>query len=206
MSWELRAARSNEGDWRKIGNIGRIASQSFAHAPAFPFGRRGGGGGGQAASSGGGGDLIEYFSDQSTDASGNVNITLNNAPTSLSSVFVVCNNDRRVAHAQAVNGSAVTVLVSKLRYDRATLAANSASGAPTGVTIRDATTGVSTSANQSAGINPATMLGGGQAADAAAHTHTFNELWNHTHAVTQTETDVPIAASESGLNFVVIYR
>lgn len=151
------------------------------------------------------GGYIEFFTGQSTDGSGDVVLTLSRTPTNDASCFVVCNNSLRVARFQSRSGAALTVRVRKMAYDRATLGSDTVTGQPAGVTLRTSTAGVTTSAAQSAGINPTAGVGG-TSADDATHTHTFNELWQHTHTVTQTETSQPVAASESSLNFVVIYR
>lgn len=151
------------------------------------------------------GGYMEFFTGQSTDGSGDVVLTLSRTPTNDASCFVVINNSRRLARFQSRAGAALTVRVTKARYDKATLGADTATGQPAGVTLRTSTAGITTSAAQSVGLNPTTGVGG-LSADDATHTHTFNELWQHTHTVTQTETDQPVAASESSLNFVVIYR
>ena len=148
---------------------------------------------------------FDIFTGQTSDASGDVTVALTAAPTSDATVFVVTNNARRVARFQSRTGMSLTVRVYKMRYDKATLGSDTVTGQPAGVTLRTSTAGVTTSANQSAGIGPTAGVGG-NAADDATHTHTFNELWQHTHTVTQTETDQPVAASESDLNFMVIYR
>ena len=171
---------------------------------------------------------LKHFANKLTDGSGQFTVEITPGPQI---AWAMVNDAERIAHVISIVGTTLTLTVRKLIYDKATLGSNTATGQPAGVTLQTATAGVTTSstvatnqnttatnqAAQSAGINPTAGIGGLAADDAThnhtqnahthtqdAHNHTFNELWQHTHTVTQTATSLALATTET-VDILLVY-
>lgn len=150
----------------------------------------------------------QIFTDVGLDAGGQATVTLGSAPSNVKSVFATCRQDRRLAAVLSLAGAQAVIQVRRAQYERATLGDLSAQNAPTGVTIRSTSGG--TTAAPAAGVSAQTVDvagGSGNAENLAsydAHVHVFNALYQHGHAVTQTFTDAPVAASET-VDLLVTY-
>lgn len=132
-------------------------------------------------------------------------LTLTVAPVADSSVFIICSNTRRVASFQSRSGANVTVRVYKMAYDKTDSPISSPSNLGSGFSTQ-ASSSVETSSGASvAAVAPTAGIG---TTTTPAHTHTVARNWlaEHKHTLAFTETVQGVAASESSLNFLVIYR
>lgn len=90
-----------------------------------------------------------------------------------------------------------TIKVMRHRYDKTTAIGN-VTGQPAGVTVQ-AASGATTAAAQSPGINPTTGVAG-LAADDATHSHVDNNIYEHQHGQTHTQTDDASVELAAGTN------
>lgn len=151
------------------------------------------------------GARVDFFAGQTTDAAGDVALTLAAAPSADTSVFIICNNARRVAHFQSRAGAVVTVRLYRMNYDKPATPISSPSNLGAGFATQAASSVETSSGASVAAVAPTTGIG---TTVTPAHTHTVQRDWlaEHKHTLTFAATDQPVAASESGLNFLVIYR
>jgi hypothetical protein len=141
--------------------------------------------------------IRDIFLNQTTDGSGNINLTLSRTPTSINNISVFIGNAGYLSYATNLVGTTLTVIVRKTQYDRTDTATPSAENLPSGVTKQ--TTKQSTDSATAGGQGEGT-----QAQGIGTHSHGVSFEYAHTHSYTST--DLPIAATQAGLNFSVIYN
>jgi hypothetical protein len=167
---------------------------------------------------------LERFTGLTTDALGQVTVSLSDTPTAITSCFCFVAEDERIVAPLTLTGAParnLKVQKRKLLYDKANNpGSTSVTGAPGGVTVASSSgqsTGATTAINQSTAVNgDAAAFSGVGSGDAqrtgTAHTHTqdphahtMNVLYQHGHTLTHTATSLVAAASEATV-LLVLYR
>lgn len=144
---------------------------------------------------------MESFTSQTTDANGEIDLTLQNIPTADDALQLTIGTLGYFVEFISRADEVVTCRVRKLRYDKAdaTVTGN-LTNLPSGVTeTSDSTITTSSTGNADSGFNGSDPVGAG------GHTHTINKIFRHDHTITHTEVDIPIATNQGGITITVAY-
>ncbi len=143
---------------------------------------------------------MESFTSQTTDASGNVDLTLQEIPDDDSSIYIFCGTKGYIASFDSRSDKVLTILVKKLKYDKLDnpLTGN-LSNLPTNVT--ESTSKVSTDI----GATDPFWAISGPGKPTGPHVHGISYISRHNHTVTFTSTDIPIAGEQADLTITVVY-
>jgi len=150
---------------------------------------------------------MESYTNQTTDGSGQITVTLQSIPAADEAILV---NLQGVAGAFAQfssrSGKDVTFTVYQ-KYDKLSSVDNTLNNLPTSVTA-DSTSGgpTFTSGGNSSHVSNIGAIGGTWvASDGHTHSLQVNKISTHGHDVTQTATALSILASTGSITLVVAY-
>lgn len=143
---------------------------------------------------------MESFTSQTTDASGNLDLTLQSTPAADDAIIIYCNTPGYVVEFDSRTTNVVTVLITKLGYHKVdNPVTGSLSNLPAGVT--EATAKASTDSGQGS----ASSCVEGPDGETGSHVHGLSYTYQHDHTPGYTETDMPVAASQGGLTVTIVY-
>ncbi len=143
---------------------------------------------------------MESFTAQTTDGSGNIDLTLQEDPAADDAIMLYCNIPGYIVEFDSRASKVVTILVTKMSYDKTdTTITGNLSNLPTNVT--ESSTQFSTDIAGGAQVS----AGEGGARPTGTHSHLISYMYRHDHTPGFTETNMTIAASQGGLTITVIY-
>ena len=156
--------------------------------------------------------IVESFT-INTDANGEATVTLSYAPESENYISLYVKNPLRHAEIVSLSGTSLTVRIRKVgtRYEKA--AGVDSTSLPEGVSL--ATSKVSTDATSHVSPFDASYATAGSpgtyyAFSTSSHSHGISYLYEHQHTTTPAElgsdTSDLIAANETGIILIVVYR
>lgn len=148
--------------------------------------------------------IRDIFENQSTDENGEVILTLTRIPTSINNIQIQCLTAGFVATATDLTDNNLTLAVRYMKYLKTTAVdgTGNLTNLPSGITER------TTKFNTDNGGGTSTYaINGGSNSASNSHAHGISGIYSHGHDKITTElTDMPLAVSETGLNFSVMYE
>lgn len=141
---------------------------------------------------------MESFTAQTTDGSGNIDLTLQETPTDDSSIYIFCGTKGYIAKFDSRTAKVVTVLITKLKYDKTDDPITGVlSNLPTNVTEATA----KTATDSATGAYTGRDVGG----TTGAHTHGLSKIYQHAHTPGFTSTSLVVADTQGGLTITIAY-
>ncbi|KKK64893.1 hypothetical protein LCGC14_2979620 [marine sediment metagenome] len=143
---------------------------------------------------------MESFTSQETDGAGEIELTLQETPAADDSIMLYCSNTGYMITLSSRAAKVLTVLITKLIYDKTdTPLTGSLGNLPGGVT--ESATRISTDSGAGTGFG---AVDGVQKLS-VTHTHLISKTYQHDHTPTYTTTAMAAATTQAGLNIIVIY-
>ena len=139
-----------------------------------------------------------------TDSNGQATVTLTRTPDTSTILGTIYNTASRIVDYITNTGTSVTVTIRKTQYQRAT-SLNTPSSLPAGCYVDSSINGFAVVSGAPSHTSTHGTTGGHNADDDHTHTVGINKLTTHLHTINETTTDMPLAASETGLKLVVVY-
>lgn len=151
-------------------------------------------------------NLYDLFEDKTSDESGEIDLTLTRIPTDINHIVVNCLTSGFIATATGLTDATLTITIRKLRYEKADVISGDLTNLPTGVT--EQSTKQTPTSSSRGGVGSDSAGGGNQSLWTETHNHTIDLpfMYRHNHPVSTTETDMILATSQEGLNFLILYE
>ena len=141
---------------------------------------------------------MESFTAQTTDGSGELDLTLQETPMEDSSIYIFCGTKGYIAKFDSRTAKVVTVLITKLNYDKTddpiTGALSNLPGSVTEATAKTATDGATGG-----------FVGRNTGGSTGTHTHGLSKTYQHDHTPGFTSTGLEVADSQAGLTITIAY-
>lgn len=147
---------------------------------------------------------IEFFPDETTDGSGEVDLVLSSTPTDIKSISVFAGKPDRIAVIKSLAGNTLTIIVYKNEYLKTTAIDGSGAITDLPASVSEATTLQILNTNTSGEGHEA----GSGTATANIHTHNTSMGFSYAHGhdtITQASTKLELANTDANNHFTIIY-
>lgn len=145
---------------------------------------------------------MESFTSQTTDGSGELDLTVQETPAADDAIIIFCGTAGYIAEFGSRAAKVITVVVKKLKYDKTNDPITGNLGNLPGSVSESASKIATDAGGGSSQDNP--FAGGGDSA-LPGHTHGLSYIYQHDHTPTYTETAIPLATSQAGIDITIMY-
>jgi len=143
---------------------------------------------------------MESFTAQTTDGSGNIDLTVQSTPAADDAIILYCNTPGYVVEFDSRTAKVITVLITKLGYHKVNNPVTGSLGnLPGGVTEATA------KANTDSGVGADSNCVEGVDGQTGSHVHGLSYTYRHDHTLGYTLTDMPVADTQGGLTITIVY-